>query len=127
MKVSFHFLTALALALAPALAHAQPAINIIQIWQNFLASRAAAITCNAVDPGTKTQFEANLIDVTIRAGQSILQNDPSISQADLPVKMKTVGDGISSKVNDEISQNGCKSPKIDQLLKLYKMHSTMKL
>jgi hypothetical protein len=105
----------------------QSKVDIIQIWQNFIASRVAAEECGAIDKNTDTHFLANLLDVTIRATQAIQERNSGVSHDEMVGRMKSAGDEIRGKVDSEIKQNGCPSPRIQQLLSMYKMHSTMRL
>jgi hypothetical protein len=118
---------ALALACVPLASHAQGSVDIIQIWQNFVASRVAANECGGVEKATEQNFLANLTTVTARATQAIQERNPTISQADLASKMESASGQIHDKVEAEIKQNGCSSSKVQQLLKLYAMHAAMKL
>ena len=106
-------------------AHGQSRVDILQIWQNFIASGVAATECGSGESPAKQKFAANLTDVSIGATQALQQREPSATQEQIVSRMKTVGEDIHEKVEAEIKQNGCSSPKIVQLLAMYKMHSEM--
>ncbi len=106
---------------------AQPQIDILQIWQNFVASRAAAEACGGVEKDTDTHFLANLSDVRIRALQALQERNPDAPKDELPGRMTVSENAVHAKVDEEIKKNGCSSDRIEQLLKMYKMHSTMHL
>ena len=106
---------------------AQGRIDIIQIWQNFIASSAAAEKCEPADKETQIKFLTNLQDVTIRTAQALQERNPGVSQNELVTQMKSVGEAVRGKVYDDINVNGCTSPKIQQMLRLYKMHAEMRL
>jgi hypothetical protein len=94
--------TALGFLCIPPASFAQGRVDIIQIYENFLASRVAALDCVAVDNATEPKFLSNQRAVTIRAMQAL-------------------------KERNRIAQNGCSSERIKALLKLYKLRSEMAL
>ena len=99
----------------------------MQIWQNFLASRVAANECHALDAATDDHFLSNMMDVTIRAAQSLKESNPNVAEDVLADRMERDTNEIGTKVKADVATNGCSSERIQQLLKLYQMHSTMKL
>ncbi|WP_438278563.1 hypothetical protein [Nitrobacter sp.] len=105
----------------------QGRVDIVQIYSNFLASRVAALGCNAVDKATEPKFLSNLHAVTIRAIQALKERNQNLSDADLSAKMIAAQKATQAAVKGEIAQNGCSSKRITALLKLYKMHSEMSL
>jgi hypothetical protein len=54
------------------------------------------------------------------------ERSPSASQNELSNQIKGIAGAVRGKVSDEINLNGCTSPKIQQLLNLYKMHASMR-
>lgn len=125
MKRLFPAVVVLTIAGASAHVHAQNQIDILQIWQNFIASGVAATECGSAEPASRQKFLSNLTAVSIRATQELEQRQPSAAPAAIENEMKLVGDGIHNKVEAEIKQNGCSSPKIQPLISMYKMHSEM--
>lgn len=103
----------------------QTTVDILDIYQRFLASRFAALGCHATASATEQKFMANLTMVTTRAAMALKERNPSLSDADLSAKMNGVPTHIRGAIDGEISKNGCSSPRIQQLLALYKMHSEM--
>jgi len=109
-----------------AMAQATP-VDIVQIWQNFLASQAAAKDCDAIDPATETRFLSNLSAVSIRAAQALKERNPNLSPETLSAQVKSTPSIVSGHVDVEIQSHGCSSPKILTLLKVYRMHAAMDL
>lgn len=126
MKTRYGGMSAALLFLVAGRADAQDHIDIVQIWQNFIASAVAENNCAADKASSDHQFLSNLTAVTIRATQRLQEENPTITPADLVIKMNVAGEGIGDKVTGEIKQNGCSSPKIQMLLKMYRMHAAMK-
>jgi len=50
-------------------------VDVVQIYSNFLASRVAALGCDAVDKATEPKFLSNLQIVTIRAMQALKERN----------------------------------------------------
>jgi uncharacterized membrane-anchored protein len=120
-------LASLTLFCAPSATVAQGRVDIVQIYENFLASRVAALECRAIDKATEQKFLSNQMTVTIRATQALKERNSTLSDADINNKLLVGLNGLQMKVKTEIAQNGCASERIQQLLKLYKLHSTMSL
>ena len=105
----------------------QARVDIVQIYENFLASRVAALGCDAVDKATEPKFISNQQTVTIRAMQALKERNKNLSDPDLTAKVIAAQNATQAAVKGEIAQNGCSSERIKALLKLYKIHSEMSL
>jgi hypothetical protein len=105
----------------------QGRVDIVQIYQNFLASRIAAVECKSVDKTTEPKFLSNQLTVTVRASQALKERNPSVSDADLAAKIVAAQNATQAAVKTEVAQKGCSSERIQQLLKMYKLHSEMSL
>jgi hypothetical protein len=105
----------------------QPRVDIVQIYENFLASRLAALGCDAVAKDTEPKFLSNQQTVTIRAMMALKERNKNLSDADLTAKVIAAQNATQAAVKAEIVQNGCSSERIKALLKLYKIHSEMSL
>lgn len=106
-------------------ARSQGRVDIVQIWENFIASRVAASECGGIDKNSDQNFLVNLTSVTIRVTQAIEQRNPTVPNADLVGKINALSDGIHDKVDAEIKQNSCSSPRIQQLLSMYKLNAAI--
>lgn len=111
---------------APLVATAQTSVDIVQIWQNFIASGAAEKACGPGGEKPSDHFLANLTMVTIRATQALQERYPNVPAPELKSKIAAIPNMIDNKVQAEVKANGCGSPKIQQLLAMYRMHSAMK-
>jgi hypothetical protein len=105
----------------------QARVDIVQMSANFLASRVAALACDAVDKATEPKFISNQQNVTIRAMQVLKERNKNLSDPDLTAKVTAAQNATETAVKAEIAQNGCSSERIKALLKLYKIHSEMSL
>jgi hypothetical protein len=120
-------LAPLAFLCVPFLAYGQGRVEIVQIYENFLASRVAALDCGGIDQASEQKFLSNQMTVTLRAAQALKERNSSLSDADLTSKVLALQNTLQANVKTEIAKNGCSSERIQQLLKLYKLHSTMSL
>ena len=112
---------------APSTLVGQGRVDIVQIYQDFLASRVAALECGAIDKTTEQKFLSNQMSVTIRATQALHERNPTLSDTVLKDRLIAAQQLLQTTVKTEISQKGCASERIQQLLKLYKIHSAMSL
>lgn len=113
--------------LIPSLSFSQGRVDIVKIFQNFVASSVAASACNVVDKSTVTKFGANNVTVATRATMALKERNPTMSEKELGEKIVKMLDSIKQSVKREIDQNGCGSDRIQQLLKLYDMHAKLDL
>jgi hypothetical protein len=102
-------------------------IDITQIYQNFIASRVAAVKCNALDDGLDRRFLANLMGVAIRATEAVKQRNPSYTEAQLQTSMEAMSNSVQRAVSSEMDNNGCNMPGVQKLIQLYRMHGSMVL
>lgn len=114
-------------AAAPLKSQAQERVDILLIYSNFIASRVAALGCGTVDKATEPKFLSNLLTVTIRATQAFKERSQNLSDADVTNRVTDAQKRLEETVRAEIARNGCSSDRIQQLLKLYKIHSEMSL
>lgn len=117
----------LALSCAATTLHAQTRGDIVQLQEKFLSSRVAADRCGAIDEGDKHKFMSNFMDVTLQAIQTLKERNPGWSDDDLKRIIAGRANFLQNGVVSEIEKNGCKSPIIQQLLALYRVHSEMDL
>jgi hypothetical protein len=120
-------IAALFFGLIPSLSFGQDRVDIVKIFQNFVASSVAANACNAVDKSTVVKFGANNVTVATRATMALKERNPAMSEKELGEKIVKMLDGIKQSVKNEIDQSGCGSDRIQQLLKLYEMHAKLDL
>jgi len=102
-------------------------LDIVQIHFIFLASRAAALGCDAVDKTTEPKFLSNSQTVTIRAMMALRERNPDLSDSDLAAKVTAAQNATEADVKNEIAKNGCASDRIKGLLELYKTNSEVSL
>ena len=103
---------------------AQSRIDILQILDNFLASRTAAVRCQTTSEATNAKFFSNLSIVTIRAGETFRAQNPRLSEAESTRRFKARMEA-ATKRGGQIAAQGCSLGRARALLKLYEMHATM--
>ncbi len=120
-------IVALVFWIVPGLSYAQERVDIVNIFANFLASGVAANACNAVDKSTAAKFSANSTVVAIRAAMALKERNVAMSEKELSEKIAKWADTTKQSVKNEIDKNGCGSNRIQDLLKLYTMHTKLDL
>jgi len=109
------------------LSYGQGRVDIVQIYESFFVSRVAALECDGINKATEEKFLSNQLTITIRATQALKERNPDLSDSDVTTKIGEIQNQLKKNVQNEVAINGCSSERIQQLLKMYKMHSTMSL
>lgn len=119
--------TALLMHLVPSSNASAQNIDIVTIYQNFIASRVAAARCNALDATLELRFHGNLMTVTIRATEAVKQRNPSLTDQQLVSEMDAMAQGVRQAVVSVIERSGCNNAGVQRLAQLYRAHGTMAL
>lgn len=109
------------------LSAAAQSIDIIRIYDLFVASNAAAQKCSKPDEETKIKFLKNFTVISLRAAMAFKERNSSQPDPELIAAFKNRTNIVVSSVEEDIRANGCASQKATQLLKLYKVNSEFKL
>lgn len=127
MRKAFFTAVLLASSCAPGAPHAQPRIDVVQIYERFFASRVAADRCGAAGTANERKFLSNFMAVAIRATQVQKERSPTLNGEELKSRMNDRANWLQRNILAEVERNGCSSPLIRQLVDLYKVHSGMDL
>lgn len=122
-----YLVLALMLLLSPQQSSAQARTDIMTIYGRFLVSRLAMARCGTIEGSVDRKFMVNFTAVTIRAAQVLKARNPTLSDVQLSQKMDAFTAGLRDDVEADITQNGCATPRIQQVLQLYKIHAAMDL
>ncbi len=100
--------------------------NMLQIFSGFTASNAAMMKCLKPDENELNKFLDNYKIAAVNALQEIQKNQSSIPN-EMASKIMIAGGKETTKiVNTEIEKNGCKSQKIQELIKLFHFYAERK-
>lgn len=111
---------------AGVVSYAQESVDIVPIYRNFVASRAAASKCNALDEASEQAFISNLSVVSAQATQALEARNPSMPKADVVRQMKAMNEEARDEAYAMIAKRGCSSPEVQRLVQLYKTHAEVK-
>lgn len=100
-----------------AAAEQQPAI--LQIYDQFVVTSAAAGQCLKPDPEELKKFLANFQTVTVHAGAQLESANPGRTREDLAGVMKQRGEEITARVNDLIKQRGCDDKEVKMVVERF--------
>lgn len=106
-------------------AHAQIAVDILRIYQDFVASAVAQQKCGVADEDLHRKFLANMAAVSTRAAQALKERNPTATDEALGHAMAEFKDRITAGVEAEIAARGCQSPKIQRQLRVYTRQANM--
>jgi hypothetical protein len=104
----------------PALTPARKDVEILPIYRNFVASKAAAAQCKALDEASDRRFASKFPAVAAEAAQTLRQRHPDASKTDIDRRMKAMDQEAHEAVRTEIAKNGCTSPAVRWLVQQYK-------
>ncbi len=102
-------------------------VDILQIYNIFVASNTAAKHCSPPDEATKAKFASSFATVSLRAAMAFKQRNPGKSDPELIAAFDKQTENVVSVIEREIKTNGCTSPTTQQMLKLYKINVDFKV
>ncbi len=120
------FVVYLALAIPPLVA-AQQKLDIVQIMGQFVQASYAASRCIEPDKKTLTSFLTNFKIVTVRAAEELKKRNPKQSEQQVVNGLKQRTKAVEKAIDDVIHDNGCSDPRIQDLLKRFKLQANLKL
>ncbi|MGB5396849.1 MAG: hypothetical protein WBN96_06840 [Gammaproteobacteria bacterium] len=100
-----------------AIAHAET--DILQIFDQFVTSSAAAGKCEKPDKETLNRFLANFQMVTVLATQKLETENPDSTKQTIAMTMKARSDLIAKKVHELIEDSGCEYPGTQEVIKRF--------
>lgn len=104
-------------ASTPSLADEGP--GMLQIYDQFVISSAAASKCAKPDDETLTAFLANFRMVSIYASQALQQQFPKRSRKEIDTAMAGKSRAITEKVNALVAEKGCADPDVQLVVKRF--------
>ena len=107
-------------------AQASDKIGILKIYEQFTLSSAAAGKCIKPEKDELTDFLANYQMVSIRALMEIEKRKPDLTKAQATDIIKKGSKKATEAVYKVIEKEGCKSPKIQNLIKRFHMQAKWK-
>jgi hypothetical protein len=120
MKAPMKLQAIMSLALlASGQAFAQEKPDILQIFDQFVLTSAAASKCAKPEEKTLTSFLANFQMISIRASMALSERYPGHTKDQIAGAMKRESEMLTQKVNEAISAKGCDDASIQDLLKRF--------
>jgi hypothetical protein len=104
-------------------AQAPQDLDIVRIFEYFVASSAAFAKCATADAQIEKKFLANFLMVTTRATQALKERNPTVPEPELAQGIEAKTSAIRQAVAEDIEKNGCNSPAVAQLVKLHRVHA----
>ncbi|MBI5893214.1 MAG: hypothetical protein HZB79_06125 [Deltaproteobacteria bacterium] len=99
--------------------YAQDSPDILQIYDQFVTSSAAASRCIKPDKETLNHFLANFQMVSIYASQELIKRYPERTKEQIASAMKNRNDAITQKIFELVREKGCDNPNIQQVVKRF--------
>lgn len=101
--------------------------DILQIFDQFASSNAAASKCTKPSKETLTKYQANYLMVSLFTSQKLAEKYPKYTKEQISKAMKRKSDFISDKVFKIVKEKGCNDPSIQQLTKRFNLQAKWKL
>ena len=105
---------------------AQPAVDIVGVRDNFIVSGLAAQKCNAGDDARRDVHDRNFTIVSRRAMESIMQRTPGADPEELRKQDLAHIEKLQDAALNLIRAEGCKSDKVRALIRMHKMHESVR-
>lgn len=99
--------------------HADDGPGVLQIFDQFLVSNAAASQCAEVEPETLTKFMSNFRLMGVYAARELKKRYPERSKDEIEsaiAKRMQVG---SERLEAMIAERGCDDPQVQQVVKRF--------
>jgi hypothetical protein len=103
--------------------YAQGSPNILQIYDQFVTSSAAASRCIKPDKETLNHFLVNFRMVSSYASQELIKRYPERSKEQIASVMKNRSDAITQKVFELVREKGCDDTSIQQAVKRFSVQA----
>jgi hypothetical protein len=106
--------------------HAQQTVDIVVMRDNFIVASIAARKCNASDPDKRDVHDRNFGVISKKAMQLIVARSPGTD----PELLRNQDLAHIEKLQDDtlnlLQSEGCKSEKVRILLRMHKLHETIR-
>jgi hypothetical protein len=112
--------------LFPGLCLAQVAGDVVGIRDNFIVSGLAAQKCNTGDRERQEIHDRNFTIVSRRAMEAIMSRSPGIDQEEARKRDLQHIEQLQDATFNLLRAEGCKSDKVRTLLRMHKMHETIR-
>ena len=106
---------------------AQQKMDIVSIADQFIVSSVAAKKCSQIDSETEKAFQSNFLAVSIRKAQMLKERYPQMSEEQIAEQDKNATEMLKVKADQVITEYGCQSPAVQQLIQRYKMQAAWKI
>jgi hypothetical protein len=114
----------LILLTAPAVA--QQTVDIVNVRDNFIVSGIAAQKCNTTDNNRRDVHDRNFTIVSRKAMESIMARTPGADPEELRKQDLAHIEKLQDAAFNLIRSEGCKSEKVRALIRIHKMHETVR-
>jgi hypothetical protein len=107
-------------------AFAQQQVDIVGMRDNFIVAGIAARKCNANDPNREDLLDRNFTIISRKAMEAIVARSPGADQEEVRKKDLAHIEELQDAAFNLIRTEGCKSEKVRALLRLHKIHESMR-
>jgi hypothetical protein len=94
-----------------------------RLYENYVASAAAAKRCEGVEPARDVAFLANMRVITAQAVRRT-RDDTHVSDDEARAALDRHAKALEATVSSYIDDRGCADEKVAHLLQMYRFHSS---
>ncbi len=102
---------------------AQEKLSILDIFDQFALTNAAASKCIKPDSDTLKHYLSNFEMVTVRTSMELQKQYPNRTKEQILEAIKKKAELLSQNVHDVIREKGCSDPRIQDLIKRFHLQA----
>jgi hypothetical protein len=110
----------------PAAASAQQQVDIVGVRDNFIIAGIAAQKCNTGDDARRDVHDRNFTIISRKAMEAIMARAPGVDPEEVRRQDLAHIEKLQDAAFNLIRAEGCKSEKVRALLRMHKMHETVR-
>ena len=104
----------------------QQMVDIVAMRDNFIVAGIAARKCNATDPNREDVHDRNFTIISRKAMEVIIAREPGADPEEVRKKDLAHIEELQDAAFNLIRTEGCKSEKVRALLRMHKIHESMR-
>jgi hypothetical protein len=110
----------------PGIAPAQQSVDIVGIRDNFIVAGIAAQKCNTGDPDKQDVHDRNFTIISRKALETMIARAPGTDPEELRKQDLTHIEELQDAAFNLINAEGCNSEKVRALLRMHRLHETVR-
>jgi hypothetical protein len=106
--------------------HAQQTVDVLKMRDNFIVASIAAQKCKSGDSSKQDAHDRNFTILSRRASQILAARSPGIAPEELRKQDLAHIEKLQDETFNLLQNEGCKSDKVKALLRMHRVHETIR-